>query len=194
MATSGEDMPDVFVVDNHLTNEMILAYGEAGLFMELDEFVNDPAKMPNYCAIPDADRALMTTASTQANGHVYSLSAYEPETWNMTPFRMFINNTWLEKLNLQVPTTTEELKQVLIAFRDGDPNGNGQKDEIGVYGQSTGTYGQNIVAALINAFLYWNNNQLNCGLALSEADYETVIAPYTTEEWREAMKLSLIHI
>ena len=188
MATSGEDMPDVFVVDNHLTNEMILAYGEAGLFMELDEFVNDPEKMPNYCAIPDGDRALMTTASTQANGHVYSLSAYEPETWNMTPFRMFINNDWLEKLNLEVPTTTEELKQVLIAFRDGDPNGNGQKDEIGVYGQSTGTYGQNVVAALINAFLYWNNNQLNCGLALSEADYETVIAPYTTDAWREAMK------
>lgn len=186
MATNGEDMPDVFVVDGHLTNEMILAYGDAGLFMELDNYITDPEKMPNYCAIPDDDRAIMTTASTQANGHVYSLSAYEPETWNMTPFRMFINNSWLEKLGLKVPTTTEELKQVLIAFRDGDPNGNGQKDEIGVYGQSTGTYGQNIVAALINSFLYWNNNQLNCGLALG-AD-GSVMAPYTTEEWRDAMR------
>lgn len=188
MATNREDLPDVFVVDNHLTNEMILAYGEAGLFMELDEYIDDPEKMPNYCAIPDEDRTIMTTASTQANGHVYSLSAYEPETWNMTPFRMFINNNWLEALDLQVPTTTEELKEVLVAFRDGDPNGNGQKDEVGVYGQASGTYGQNIIAALMNAFLYWNNNQLNCGLSLDESDYETVIAPYTTEAWREGLK------
>lgn len=188
MATNHEDLPDVFVVDNHLTNEMILSYGESGLFLELDEFIDDPDKMPNYCAIPDEDRAIMTTASTQANGHIYSLSAYEPETWNMTPFRMFINNNWLEALDLQVPTTTEELKEVLIAFRDGDPNGNGQKDEVGVYGQASGTYGQNIIAALMNAFLYWNNNQLNCGLSLDESDYATVIAPYTTEAWREGLK------
>lgn len=188
MATSKEDLPDVFVMDNHLTDEMILSYGEAGLFKELDEYIKDPEKMPNYCAIPDEDRVFMTTASTQANGHVYSLSAYEPETWNMTPYRMFINKAWLDTLNLEVPTTTEELKQVLIAFRDEDPNGNGLHDEIGVYGQSSGSYGQNITAALMNAFLYWNDNSINSGLALSDEDYETVIAPYTTEAWREGLR------
>lgn len=188
MATSKEDLPDVFVMDNHLTDEMILSYGEAGLFKELDEYIRDPEKMPNYCAIPDEDRVFMTTASTQANGHVYSLSAYEPETWNMTPYRMFINKAWLDTLNLEVPTTTEELKQVLIAFRDEDPNGNGLHDEIGVYGQSSGSYGQNITAALMNAFLYWNDNSINSGLALSDEDYETVIAPYTTEAWREGLR------
>ena len=42
-----------------------------------------------------------------------------------------INVKWLEKLGLEKPTTTEELKQVLIAFRDaGDLNGNGKVDEI----------------------------------------------------------------
>lgn len=188
MATGGEDMPDVFVVDNHLTSEMLLTYGQSGFFMELDEYINDPEKMPNYNAIPDEDRAIMTTASTQADGHVYSLSAYEPETWNYTPFRMYINRDWLDAVGKEVPTTTAELKDVLIAFRDGDPNGNGLKDEIGVYGQASGGYGENIVAALINSFIYWNNNQLNYGLALDESDYETVYAPYTTEAWRNAMR------
>lgn len=188
MATGGEDMPDVFVVDNHLTSEMLLTYGQSGFFMELDEYINDPEKMPNYNAIPDEDRAIMTTASTQADGHIYSLSAYEPETWNYTPFRMYINRDWLDAVGKEVPTTTAELKDVLIAFRDGDPNGNGLKDEIGVYGQASGGYGENIVAALINSFIYWNNNQLNYGLALDESDYETVYAPYTTEAWRNAMR------
>lgn len=44
--------------------------------------------------------------------------------------RYFINTTWLENLGLSMPTTTKELHDVLVAFRDGDPNGNGQKDEI----------------------------------------------------------------
>ncbi len=188
MATSEEDLPDVFVIDGFLNDEMILAYGESGLFKELDAYIKDPEKMPNYCAIPDEDRSFMTMASTQANGHVYSLASYEPETWNMTPYRMFINRTWLDALNLAVPTTTEELKQVLIAFRDGDPNGNGIQDEIGVYGQASGGYGQNVTVPLMNAFLYWNGNAINTGLALSEEDYETVIAPYTTEAWREGLR------
>lgn len=188
MATSGENLPDVFVVDNHLTSEMILAYGQAGLFMPIEEYVADPAVMPNYNAIPEADRAIMDTAQLQADGHMYSLSAYEPETWNMTPYRMFINRDWLDTLGLEVPTTTEELKQVLIAFRDGDPNGNGVQDEIGVYGESGSGYGGNITAALMNAFLYWNDNKLNAGLALSEEDYDTIIAPYTTEAYREGLR------
>lgn len=41
-----------------------------------------------------------------------------------------INKVWLDKLGLEVPTTLAELKEVLIAFRDGDPNGNGIQDEI----------------------------------------------------------------
>jgi putative aldouronate transport system substrate-binding protein len=41
-----------------------------------------------------------------------------------------INKVWLDNLGLDVPKTTADLKKVLIAFRDGDPNGNGKKDEL----------------------------------------------------------------
>lgn len=37
---------------------------------------------------------------------------------------------WLEKLDLPAPTTIAEWETVLTAFRDGDPNGNKEKDEI----------------------------------------------------------------
>ena len=42
----------------------------------------------------------------------------------------FLRGDWLKALNLEVPTTFEELEEVLYAFRDGDPNGNGLKDEV----------------------------------------------------------------
>ena len=41
-----------------------------------------------------------------------------------------IRADWLEKLNLEVPTTMDELVAVLRAFKTGDPNGNGLPDEI----------------------------------------------------------------
>ncbi|MCR5155644.1 MAG: extracellular solute-binding protein [Butyrivibrio sp.] len=42
---------------------------------------------------------------------------------------LWINSGWLKDLGLKVPETTEELREVLIAFRDRDPNGNGLRDE-----------------------------------------------------------------
>lgn len=41
-----------------------------------------------------------------------------------------LRNDWLEKLGLKVPTTIDECYQVLKAFKEQDPNGNGEADEI----------------------------------------------------------------
>lgn len=43
---------------------------------------------------------------------------------------LYIRKDWLDKLGLEIPKTDAELLQVLQAFRDRDPNGNGQADEI----------------------------------------------------------------
>jgi len=43
---------------------------------------------------------------------------------------MYINQNWLDNLGLDLPTTTEEYFQVLKAFKEQDPNGNGKADEI----------------------------------------------------------------
>lgn len=41
-----------------------------------------------------------------------------------------INKTWLDKLGLEAPTTWDEMRTVMEAFKTQDPNGNGQADEI----------------------------------------------------------------
>lgn len=186
MATGGEDLPDVLLVSNALSPEMIAQYGSSGVFLNLSEYLADPSKTPNYNAIPKADREIMELAQTMADGNMYSLSSYQPEAWNFTPHRTFINKAWLDKLGLKVPETTEELKGVLIAFRDNDPNGNGKKDEIGVYGYQGGWYGENVLATLMNYFVFWNRNYQNGGLSLAK-DGSTVIAPYATEGWKKGL-------
>ncbi len=43
---------------------------------------------------------------------------------------MYIRKDWLDKLELEIPTSSDELLEVMRAFRTGDPNGNGLPDEI----------------------------------------------------------------
>lgn len=185
MTASGEELPDVLMINGTLSNEAILQYGENGFFMPIGEYLSDASKMPNYNAIPDEDRKAMDVSNTLANGEQYGFVQFTPSTWNLAPNRLFINRVWLDAVGKDVPTTTEELKEVLIAFRDEDPNGNGQKDEIPLYGYQGG-YGENIVATLMNAFVFWNGGTQNGGLALDEKG-ENVIAPFTTEEWKDAL-------
>ena len=42
----------------------------------------------------------------------------------------FIRQDWLDKLGLKTPETVEEYYNVLKAFKEQDPNGNGKQDEI----------------------------------------------------------------
>ena len=186
LASSGEELPDVLMVDGTLSNEAILQYGENGIFMPIGEYLSDASKMPNYNAIPEADKTAMDATNIMPNGEQYGFVKYTPSTWNLTPNRMFINRTWLDELGLKVPTNTEELKDVLIAFRDMDPNGNGIKDEIPMTGYQSGGYGENILATVMNAFVFWNGGTQNGGLAL-DGKGEKVIAPFTTEGWKKGL-------
>ncbi|MCD7818183.1 MAG: substrate-binding domain-containing protein [Lachnospiraceae bacterium] len=184
MATDPSSLPDVLVASIGLSDMEILNYGQNGIFMDLTDYLADPEKTPNWNAIPDEDREIMETASTQADGRIYSLIRYEPELWNLTPYHLFINRAWLDTLGLELPTTTEELKDVLIAFRDGDPNGSGVQDEIGVWGYSSGGYGQNTIKALMNSFIFWPDS--NDGLIATE-DGSTIIPAWTQDEFKEGL-------
>lgn len=63
-------------------------------------------------------------------GEIYALPKFQGK-WPDCNGVMFINKTWLDNLGLDVPTTLGELKDVLVAFRDNDANGNGDaSDEI----------------------------------------------------------------
>ena len=45
---------------------------------------------------------------------------------------LWIRKDWLDNLGLKVPSTTEELYAVMKAFKENDPDGNGQNDTVGM--------------------------------------------------------------
>lgn len=83
---------------------------------------------PNLTEMLDSDPFVRKTFTTP-DGHIYTIPYVIGEP--LATFKPYINKAWLNRLGLEVPTTTEELKKVLMAFRDEDANGNGDKtDEI----------------------------------------------------------------
>ncbi len=68
-------------------------------------------------------------ASTLPDGNLYSLPLVHI-TGNNAPVGYAINKVWLDNLSLDIPETTEELYNVLKAFKEKDPNKNNEQDEI----------------------------------------------------------------
>ncbi|MCR5249294.1 MAG: hypothetical protein K6E50_01665 [Lachnospiraceae bacterium] len=66
---------------------------------------------------------------------------------------LWINSDWLKKLGLSIPKTDAQLREVLRAFRDRDPNGNGLADEIPL-AASWESYASSPVEFLLNSYVY----------------------------------------
>lgn len=81
----------------------------------------------------------MSTAITAPDGNIYALPSINDCYHCSMAQKMWIYKPWLDKLGLDVPTTTDELYTVLKAFKDKDPNGNGKADEVPLTGAPRGS-------------------------------------------------------
>ncbi len=99
-------------------------YALDGVLGEIGNFIN-PKTMPNYFKYWVDET---TFQRYQIQGKVvrtpapYSKDLYR--TW-------YIRKDWLDKLNLEIPKTYDEYYNVLKAFTNNDPDGNGKKDTFG---------------------------------------------------------------
>lgn len=124
---SSKDLPDVMIGMNLFTDADLLTYAAQGLIQPLDELIEKYA--PNVKHVLDQDPELKKQI-TASDGHIYAIPCYDngfvPETSKV----LYINKAWLDKLGLDVPADYDELYNVLKAFKERDPNGNGKADEI----------------------------------------------------------------
>ena len=142
-------LPDV-MAGISFTDGELLQYGSMGAFLPLEDYINDET-MPNLTAFLEAHpeyRAMMTSA----DGHIYSLMYISAAPRDEAYYKIWANNDWLQALNLEVPTTLDEFYNMLVAFKNEDPNQNGQADEVPI---SFATEGVNIDmfrAAILSAY------------------------------------------
>ncbi len=122
MLNSG-DMPDAILGHAFQAND-IAQYGTSeGMFYPVNELLD---YMPIFSAFLEENPAVREGITT-TDGNIYGFPALN----NIYSYaaRFFIDQTWLDRLGLENPTTLEEFKNMLIAFRDEDANGNGDPDD-----------------------------------------------------------------
>ncbi|TFE00637.1 extracellular solute-binding protein [Jeotgalibacillus salarius] len=127
LAMASGEHPDA-IMNAALSDNELLNLAEDGSIIAVEDLIED--YMPNLQAVLEQApeyKAMMTAP----DGHIYSFPWIEElgadkESIHSVDAFPWINQGWLDELGLEVPETTEELKEVLIAFRDNDPAGDGQ--------------------------------------------------------------------
>lgn len=114
------DYPDV-IAGWIVSGDNVMTWANEGIIIPLEDLIDQyTVNIKAALNLPGTRQSM-----TLPDGHIYSppypigepLATYSP----------WINRVWLQQLGLKMPTTTDELKQVLIAFRDRIPPVNGQK-------------------------------------------------------------------
>lgn len=127
MFASGE-YPDIIITPNTAVDQE-----EYGVSQKLLIPLNDDLTgkyMPNYTERRAAEDADPCEALIASDGNKYAIG-YMVGQYINTPAHYFINQAWLDRLNLETPKNVEELTDVLRAFKEQDANGSGDAtDEV----------------------------------------------------------------
>ncbi len=153
LALASDELPDIFY-RTRMPNNDIDKYGAEGSFIRLNELIDQYA--PNFKALMDKYEGVAKSIAT-AEGDIYALPNLFDSPSIQINRKLFLNQDWITAVGKQNPTTTEELYELLKAFRDGDPNGNKQQDEIPLTADNL----DDIILTLRGAFGLGNRGNTN---------------------------------
>jgi len=174
------DYPELFFASAFPKTDLV-KYGQQGVFLPLNDYIDEYA--PNFKKIME-EYPSVKQGVTMADGNIYGFpTIYDPKFESLRAGTPWINQDWLDKLNLKAPETTDELYKVLKAFKEEDPNGNGKADEqawgggygiLEFIGYLRGTYGLN------------KQGSMNLNLDFKEGTEEFRFVP-STDEYKELL-------
>ena len=116
-----------------------------GVILKLNDYINkySPSLVKVYQDNPDVRKAVMTDS-----GNLYSYPIIQKDPLLYVNFGMVLRKDWLARLGLKPPVTINDWHNVLTAFKNGDPNGNGKQDEIPLEAAYNISYGvQDMISA-----------------------------------------------
>lgn len=119
------NLPDLI---NYTDMTVCYKYAMQGAFVPLEDLIKQYA--PHFQAILDNPPFPIPNIKAElsaGDGHIYAFPQFSDDYMGEV---YYVREDWLKKLNLKIPATTDEYYGMLKAFKENDPNGNNQKDEI----------------------------------------------------------------
>lgn len=129
LLTSG-DYPDLLYYDWNQYSGGAQAGIEDGVIVPVGQIPEYKEKVPNWFNVVEGN-ANVRRAVALDDGSVVTFCHWEPNMARSAYWGYAIRKDWLDRLGLEVPTTVDEMYNVLKAFKEQDANGNGDpNDEI----------------------------------------------------------------
>lgn len=92
-------------------------------FLPLNDIIKSHENLNTTLMGDDEVRRAITTS----DGNIYTIPQISPFKFSLC---YIVRQDWLDKLGLEQPKTLDDFYNVLKAFKEQDPNGNGEADEI----------------------------------------------------------------
>ena len=181
LSLASGDYPDIYLT--RFTTDVVQLYGEHGVFIPLNDLIEEHGY---YTQLVFEENPEFRDYYTAPDGNIYASIYNDPGEHMLSQNKMFVNTDFLAAAGLDMPETTEEFREMLIAFRDLDLNGNGDaSDEIPLIGANC-LPTDNIrpsepVGYLMNPFQLYTGDYL-----LAQDNQVTFIA--NTDGWREGLR------
>ncbi|ASA21567.1 extracellular solute-binding protein [Paenibacillus donghaensis] len=132
---ASDDLPDILRPIGGVEQTLI----QQGGALPLDELL--PEYAPHvWESIPQEAWDIVRSASP--DGKIY----YVPKVFLVPERAPLIRKDWLDKVGMEMPKTKDEYVELLKAFRDKDPNGNGKADELPTSGREFGRWMDHLFA------------------------------------------------
>lgn len=185
LIASRAPMPDI-LMGFGINDDNTYNYGKNGIIKDLTPYfegglaVNYDKYVPTISMGEDMYRALHKSVDDK---YYYIPSLSEGYIGNLWTSKAVVNKNFLTAVNMKPPKTTDELYNVLKAFKEKDPNKNGKADEIPMLGSITRR--QDIKQWVMSAFIY--NDPSGTVERLISTDGKLSVA-YNTPEWRDGIR------
>jgi putative aldouronate transport system substrate-binding protein len=185
MVSSGEPLPDIwlgFNLNGVISDVALWQFAQAGALMPLNKYYESQAFWLNsgFKEIMEDIGMDMMKLIKSPDGNIYTIPFYYYQIPNMYTGPAWIRSDWLKELGLEVPTTTSEFRNVLLAFKQRDPNHTGRDDVIPLVGGTA--WKQRAVSWLMGSFIYDNYHN-----RISVINGKVDLSFYHPE-WREGLK------
>jgi putative aldouronate transport system substrate-binding protein len=137
LALASGDYPDIFYGCGFSQIDLMLYGTQQNILLPLNEYID---KYGYYFKQLLELKPEVKGWITAPDGNIYAIPTVYENFHVKYPIKGWINQSWLDNLNLEMPKTTEEYYQVLKAFKTKDPNNNGKADEMPLVGSPKGWY------------------------------------------------------
>lgn len=181
MMISGTDMPDIIIHNGFGGQANLVAWGQAGKIIPVNEYLENSAYF--------IDETLKDTAITKTellkyitsyDGNIYGIPKLAENLNNMfSGARIQLYTPWLEQLGEEMPQTTDEFLNLLRKVKETDLNGNGIADEVPL--MASRDMLDNLRQFLMTPFVYTQNDYWTV------EDGEISVC-FNQEGWREGLR------